>query len=149
MTMPDAPPSIEDLTESVDDAITQWFKRNAHTTEAMIEGDADGEPRIELSASGHSYPHVILVGLTASVDSPRLSLEYEIRAQFRHPYSEPAPANMVAEFVRNTAAPMLLGMVRGAIATESAIFDLGKILLPYFVERRLRELPDSAFVEEQ
>lgn len=147
--MPDSPNDVGELTSSVQDAVTQWFARNAFTTEELIEASMESEPQIEISATGKSFPNILLVGVKVGVDAPRVKMDYDVRAQFRHPFSGPVPRSMVADFVRNTGAPMLLGMVRGAIATESAIFEQGKVLLPYFLEDELKSLPDGAFVEEE
>lgn len=145
--MSDSPKDTAELTGSVEDAVTQWFKRNAYTNEEMLASTDERDPEIELAVSGRSFANVLMVGVRVTVEAPRVHLDYDVRAQFRHRFSGEVPRSQVAEFVRNTGAPMLLGMVRGAIATESAIFEQGKILLPFFVEDQLQSLPDSAFVD--
>ncbi|WP_404851119.1 hypothetical protein [Dietzia kunjamensis] len=147
--MAESPKDAVELRNSVQDAVTQWFKRNAYTTEEMLESNDESDPAIEISASGRSFPHILMVGVHVNVSAPRIKLEYDVRAQFRHEFGDPVARPLVAEFVRETGAPMLLGMVRGAIATESAIFEQGKILLPFLIEEQLRALPDEAFVDNE
>lgn len=143
------PADAGELAAGITDAVTQWFRRDASTTEAQINdlgSESRNEPTVELTPSCLAQERVVVARVRITIEHPAISLDYDLGAQFQHGYSGHLPDAVLAEFMRATAAPMLIGMIRGAIATESAIFGVTKILLPYFIEAQIRTLPDEAFI---
>lgn len=146
--MPDNEAELFDQASSLNTSITgasvRWNHREARRWQ---KGEDDFEPgSVEFAIRVNVLDGVLDSAAFVRVCAPEGPLHFDLGIQF-HAEGDMSPSEeVIAEFGRRFAAPLLLGHLRGAISTECLIMSWDSIVLPPSLESAVISLEDHVIL---